>query len=340
LNAETLAPDEHARWDRFVEATPGGHLFLTAAWHAAWGETPEVCVVRDGDGGIVAGLAWVRGRAPGGEGIRRPPFTPYNHPLVDATRLPRVSDQLAAVEALLATLARLKRVDFVFRWGAPLVVLPFLQQGFESRLGVSYVIPSASAGAWRSGLSRSHKRYLKKAGEEVRAGRFRIEREAPLEEAWPLFEATGLRKRFRVPAAREAFGRALAALRARGAGEVWSLRDDQGRIRACTWLVRDHACAYYLAGGMRPEDRNGFWGNYALFEAMIEDSAARGLAFDFEGSSLPGVERFFRGFGGRLEVVTRQVRLRPFALTLLWSAARSVERRRSRRPAETKREET
>ena len=38
---------------------------------------------------------------------------------------------------------------------------------------------------------------------------------------------------------------------------------------------------------------------------------ARGIGlevFDFEGSSVPGVERFFRRFGGNLETVTRSPR--------------------------------
>jgi hypothetical protein len=334
LKPETLDPAAHEEWDRFVAAAPGGHVFLTTAWHAAWGTTPEVLVVRDGGGAIVAGLAWVRGRGRGGAGVSRPPFSAYHHPLVDEARLPRVSDQLEAMSVVLDALEPLRRVDFTFRWGAPLVALPFMQRGFENRLGVSYVIPAEAGPAWRAGLSRSHRRYLKKAGDEVRAGRFRIERDAPLEQTWPLFEATGAHKAFAVPATRDAFGHALAALAARGAAEVWSLRDDAGRLRACTFLVRDHACAYYLGGGLRAADRSGFWGNYALFEAMIDDTMARRLAFDFEGSSLPGVERFFRGFGGRLVYVTRQVRLKPFVLTLAWSVGRSIERRRSRRAPE------
>jgi hypothetical protein len=334
LNPEPLAAADHEAWDRFVEQAPGGHLFLTAAWHAAWGATPEVVAARDGAGAIVAGVAYVRGRALGGAAIRRPPFTAYNHPLIDVARLRRVSDQLEAMSALIAAVDGFRRVDFTFRWDAPLAALSFMQRGYENRLGVSYVIPAEAGADWRAGLSRSHRRYLKKTGEEVRSGRWRIERDAPLTETWPLFEATGAAKSFRVPAAREAFGAALEALRARDRGEVWSLRDERGVLRACTFLARDERCAYYLCGGLRPADRSGFWGNYALFEAMIDDTARRGLAFDFEGSSLPGVERFFRGFGGELRTVVRQVLLQPFALTLLWSAGRSLERRRSRRVRE------
>jgi hypothetical protein len=40
-----------------------------------------------------------------------------------------------------------------------------------------------------------------------------------------------------------------------------------------------------------------------LIEQAIQDAAANGLKiFDFEGSSLKGVEGFFRQFGGELKV--------------------------------------
>jgi hypothetical protein len=98
-------------------------------------------------------------------------------------------------------------------------------------------------------------------------------------------------------------------------------------------LLFDHACSYYLASGIRMDARSGsmnLWSR-ALIERMIHDTHARGLTFDFEGSVLPGVEHFFRGWGGRRVQKTRVVKItRPWAYAA-WSLHRYLSGHRSRR---------
>jgi len=56
---------------------------------------------------------------------------------------------------------------------------------------------------------------------------------------------------------------------------------------------------WYIAGAHTP--KSGQAGVRLLYEA-IQWAHAQGKVFDFHGSVLPGVERFFRQFGGRWEV--------------------------------------
>ena len=74
---------------------------------------------------------------------------------------------------------------------------------------------------------------------------------------------------------------------------------DEMPITAC-FIVHDSQTAYYLLGGYRAEDRHHGAGAFAVFEAIRHAQELGLQTFDFEGSVIPPIERFFRGFGGRL----------------------------------------
>lgn len=69
---------------------------------------------------------------------------------------------------------------------------------------------------------------------------------------------------------------------------------------ATCFVVHDAETAYYLLGGYSEEYRHHGAGAQAMFEA-IQYAQKIGLkTFDFEGSVIPAIERFFRGFGGQV----------------------------------------
>jgi hypothetical protein len=73
------------------------------------------------------------------------------------------------------------------------------------------------------------------------------------------------------------------------------------RILATCFVVHANGTGYYLLGGHEPRDGHYGAGPVAFWEA-IKHAKEIGLErFDFEGSVIPNIERFFRGFGGRLE---------------------------------------
>lgn len=337
MKAELLPPTEHGEWDRFVDTTPGGHRFLSAAWHRLWDFEAEVRVVRGVDGAIAAGLLSHATRYLARRAVRRPAFTPYNHPLVDPARLPRVSQQVEATETLLNALGT-PIVDFVFRHGAPLAVPAFVHAGFESSLAMTYVISAAKRSTWRDELSKKHRYSLRKAeGEAARDG-WRVSQETDAGAAWRLLHSTAASRGFRLAVSAAVFERAVGALVASGAGQLWSVVDAGGTIASCALLVRDRELAYYLASATDVRRRPQFLGNYVLLASLIQDTLDRGLGFDFEGSSLPGVEQFFRGFGGEMRTNVRQMRFSPRILGALWSFARSLRARRGGRAPSRERE--
>jgi len=74
----------------------------------------------------------------------------------------------------------------------------------------------------------------------------------------------------------------------------------QGNPIATAFIVHDEKTAYYLLGGYDSKDRHHGAGALAVGEA-IKCAQELGLkTFDFEGSVMPAIEKYFRGFGGHL----------------------------------------
>jgi hypothetical protein len=72
-------------------------------------------------------------------------------------------------------------------------------------------------------------------------------------------------------------------------------------IVAGGFFIHDRKTAYYILGGVVREEGNSGAGAVVI-DCAIAHSKELGLdVFDFEGSMNPGIEHFFRGFGGDLE---------------------------------------
>lgn len=73
-----------------------------------------------------------------------------------------------------------------------------------------------------------------------------------------------------------------------------------GELIGAVFCVFDQHVCYYLLGGVNK--KSGIQGvNNLLIQCCIEKSKSLGCStFDFEGSMIKGVEKFFRGFGGEI----------------------------------------
>ena len=78
-------------------------------------------------------------------------------------------------------------------------------------------------------------------------------------------------------------------------------------VAAC-FCIRDATRAYYVLGGVDADEGVGGAAPMAMF-ACIRQARELGLeVFDFEGSMIPGIERYFRSFGGTLTPLYRVVK--------------------------------
>jgi hypothetical protein len=237
-----------------------------------------------------------------------PPLSTRLGPFVDAgegryeTRLRRF-DHL--VDELLDRLppADLFRQSFhpgVMSW------LPFHRRGFRVEPQISYVLDDLSDldRVW-SGVSGQTRRVIKNAGKTLE-----VQHDDDAARLERMVRSTFRRQRMEVPYDSSVLNRIVHAGLERDRVTVLSAVDASGAAHASLYCVRDDERAWYLGGGGDPALRSSGAGSLLMWE-LIKESAKHVPAFDFEGSMLPGVERYFRNFGGRQETyfaVTRTSR--------------------------------
>lgn len=88
------------------------------------------------------------------------------------------------------------------------------------------------------------------------------------------------------------------ACRQKSCRKILIAKDAQGRIHAGLYLVWDQNSVYYLMGGSDPALRESNANSLLIWEA-IQFAASIQHSFDFEGSMIEPIERFFRSFGPR-----------------------------------------
>jgi len=74
----------------------------------------------------------------------------------------------------------------------------------------------------------------------------------------------------------------------------------EGEVDAAAVIVYDSHRAYYIAGGSSKQPEKAGLSALVLWEAILEAKRLGIRTFDFCGSTVPSIEKFFRGFGGEL----------------------------------------
>jgi hypothetical protein len=80
-------------------------------------------------------------------------------------------------------------------------------------------------------------------------------------------------------------------------GELLAAKDSDGNIHSILLYVWDENSSYYLHGGTAKEFKTSGSMSLLLWEA-IKRSSGRSKSFNFEGSMIESIERYFRAFGG------------------------------------------
>lgn len=250
-------------------------------------------------GGAVAGaLPYYARRRLGLTLLVQPPLTPTLGPWVretDAGPAGTLERQKRVMTALIDRLPPFAHFEQGWHHGVT-NWLPFHWRGFAQTTRYTYVLPdlrdeAALWGALRENIRREIRKAEGRHGLTVRASE-------SLSELHDLNRKTFARQGRPVPYAPEVVERIDGACRSRGCRRIWIAEDGEGRAHAGAYVVWDEDSAYYLIGGGDPELRTSGATSLCLWHA-IRHAAAVTRRFDFEGSMLEPVERFFRAFGAR-----------------------------------------
>jgi hypothetical protein len=237
--------------------------------------------------------------------IKMPVLTPFAGPWISQTD--SASARLSREKRLMSELIQqIPNCDLFFQkfhhrttnW------LPFHWRGFSQTTHYTYVLDNIQdeGGVW-DGLHGNIRREIRKARKCCRL-RDDLGIDALLAVNAKTFERQGKR----LPYSPQLLRRIDAACAEHQCHKLIFATDDTERIHAALMVVWDQESSYYLIGGADPELRTSGAMSLCMLEA-IKAASQHVDRFDFEGSMIEPIERFFRGFGARqipYSVVTRK----------------------------------
>jgi lipid II:glycine glycyltransferase (peptidoglycan interpeptide bridge formation enzyme) len=273
-------------------------LFLQYDWMqiVATPEQWDVALVEVGNE-IQAFMPYFKKRKLQFEIITVPPLTPYLGPWLhypdgqkESTRL---SFEKKAMEELIA---QLPKTDKFVQYFHPAITnwLPFHWNGFDQTTRYTYLINDLSdADALYADLQGNIRREIAKAQKTITISEcadVRVLHELKSRD----FASKGQQLNYTA----SYFDNIYQKLRLKDACKAWTASDATGNPVASLLLVWDDDCAYYLAGAADPKNKNTGAMSLLMWTAILFSSSVSN-AFNFEGSMIEPVERFFRGFGAK-----------------------------------------
>jgi hypothetical protein len=274
-------------------------LFSQAWWlDATAGESAwDVALVEKGDA-VVAALPYVMRKSYGVTMLGQPALTQTLGPWLRDTggkSATKLAQQKEWLQALIAQLPPFGHYSQNWHWKMG-NWLPFYWADFQQTTGYTYILDKLDdeKELWQC-LQENIRREIKKAGSRFN---LRVREDLTVNDFLVLNRMTFARQKMALPYT-EAFVKKLdQACDERQSRKILIAEDEQGRRHAGVYIVWDANSAYYLMGGGDPELRNSGATSLCMWEA-IKFAATVTQRFDFEGSMIEPVEKFFRAFGAQ-----------------------------------------
>ena len=295
--ARRLQDSDLAAYDKLARLY--GTLFNCSDWLALFGDNMQSFGIFEDGGQLVGGLSLYQERRFGLKIFRRAPFTPTCGPFLEV----KAQNPVAILETHRKALECV--VGYIEKQSAAILMLPldrkiddalpFFWHGYKVIPNYTYLIDlTVSLDQISKNMSSIRRNDISRA---TRDG-LTVRKTTDMGVVKKLVLATFARQQKYVNQT------VLEAILFRYAGSsnscAFTTYRDDNPIATC-FVVHDSRTAYYLLGGYQSEEQHHGAGALAVFEA-IKHCRELGLkTFDFEGSVIPAIERYFRGFGGRLK---------------------------------------
>lgn len=236
----------------------------------------------------------------------QPPFTPYGGPIFNypggQKTERRYSWEQKVIDELIEDLGEYS--ELLINCNLELKnTLPFIWKEFEDKKKYTYLLSldKSEEEIW-DGFRENIRRQIRKAeksliikgdGEPELLAKLLKESYASQKESYPI-EDEAIYQRIKNYLSKYDCGDYLQAV------------DQKGEVVAMIAWIYDHHSAYYLIGGAAQEHKNSGAMSLLLWEAIRKSKSVRHESgsklqhFNFEGSMLPSIEKYLRGFGGQL----------------------------------------
>ena len=294
-----LAPSEHSVWDQFVKDSPQGTIFHTSYWLNAFGGETRIYGCYKGDA-LFAGLPIAYSSRLGMKHGKHPLLTPYLGVIFRENKNTKYVSKISAGKKMSRVIAEKLKRDFdILQFNfVPLYVdlQPFIWEGFSSSIRYTFILSLDDLKqVWRN-MDDARRNDIRRAEKDG----IRVDDNAEFRELFSLVKKTFDRQKMQ-PRFQTAAFQYNRILESRRQCRSFLARDSKGVPIAGVYIVWDWNKAYYLLGGYDSKHKHHGASALAMWTAIKFTREELGLrTFDFEGSMIPQIERFFRKFGGRL----------------------------------------
>jgi hypothetical protein len=247
--------------------------------------------------GVIARLPYRKLHRYGATILTQPRLTPYGGPWFRPSSA-KPANQFSERQKLTAELlSQLPRCDLFSQnlWPEISDWLPFYWDGYSQRTSyTNWLRDLSSPDALWAGFLEGTRREVRKAQTRVQ-----VVVSDDVDRLCDLHERTFSRQGLTPPRERAFLRRVAEGAVRQGHARITFALDEAGHAHAVNLLVFDERSAHYLIGGSDPSHRTSGGASLLMWDA-IQFAASRSRLFDFEGSMVEGVARFFRGFGSEL----------------------------------------
>ncbi|MCW5907967.1 MAG: GNAT family N-acetyltransferase [Chitinophagales bacterium] len=295
MNVRQLTETEEHKWNAFVDVSTQGSLFSKTWYLKSIGLSYRIYVV-ERNNEICAGIILGNRKSAYTTG----PMQKYTGVLFgnfEGNAYTVTSSQRSATKLLLEAVKEFKTFDYFFH-PAFLDWMLFHQAGYKEMTYYTYRI-SLEGLSDEDVLRLCSPRLRNKIRNALAESEQKIVTDINPELFYEVNSKTFERQNRKPPVAKERFLSIYEALKAHNAVKLYGVTEGKDKIGAVLGIAYDKTCAYLLFSGFDPE-QSGSNNTELLIYKAICDARGRVKIFDFEGSMLPGVESFYRQFGGTL----------------------------------------
>jgi Uncharacterized protein involved in methicillin resistance len=298
-NVRYIEENEFEKWDAFVDTSPQGNIFNKSFWLKAVSNEFKILVCEE-NGQIVGGIALT---STYGGFYRNPKLTPQLGVLFigqgkNEKYSKRISKEIEISNALIEKLPKFKQFNYNFSYNFT-NLLPFIWNGFKSSVTYSYVIEDLSD------LDKVYSNFeydVKYSVNRATKNNIKVTSDFGIKEFYELNKKTYARQKMEIPYTFEFLSKLDAEIEKCGKRRMFFGLDSENNIISAAYILYDDNVAYYLMGGTDPEYRNTGVQTLLLWES-IKFASTVSKMFDFEGSTVMSIEKYFRGFGGKQRII-------------------------------------
>lgn len=280
-------------WDAFILASPQGSMYATHAYASAISEDWEALILDEGNGWNAV-LPFIRSKKYGLSYLLQPPLCQTWGPILEPNHGKNNYKHFSHIQRLLEALAEMipfAHLTQINCHASLQYLLPFYEKGFKAEVRYTHQLAIEAEESLRAGLSSQAKRKLRKsdkADHKIVDG--------SLESLLAIIR-NNQQQGHDIMGGLKQGGPLLTAVSQLPYVMIKSLENAGGNVVATGMFAMWNKTTYYLAGAQEPSSNDDGAMYRLLWEGMMEGKKRGSTRFDFEGSMIPGVARFFRQFG-------------------------------------------